>query len=276
MKTEREEPLSRPTPYADVNAVLCDLLSGVQTILGRHLVGMYLDGSLAMGDFDASSDIDFVVVTDEKVGDDLFSALRAMHDRIATLDSKWALHLEGSYISQQALERYDPAQALHPNIEWGKGERLKMVQHDEAWQTHRYVLREHGITLMGPSPRTLIAPVSPDDLRQAMLCVLRRWAAPILDDPRPTKYRGYQSYIVLSLCRILYTLEYGTVVSKRVAARWARESLGERWVPLIESAWVGRDNPEPAASLEDVNGTLDFIRYALALSEKYGGMRNED
>lgn len=38
---------SGPTPYSEVNAVLHELLSGVQMVLAGHFVGMYLGGSLA-------------------------------------------------------------------------------------------------------------------------------------------------------------------------------------------------------------------------------------
>jgi hypothetical protein len=41
---------------------------------------------------------------------------------------------------------------------------------------------------------------------------------------------------VLSLCRVLYTLQRGDVVSKQMAAAWAIEHFGKRWVPLIEHA----------------------------------------
>lgn len=144
--------VDNPTPYPEVNWLLKDLLESMQAILGDHFIGMYLDGSLAGGDFDQDSDIDFIVVTDIEVTEGLFLALQAMHDRLATTDSCWAIQLEGSYISQQALRRYDPTNALHPNIERGVGERLKMIHHDAAWVIHRYVLRERGITLAGPAP----------------------------------------------------------------------------------------------------------------------------
>ena len=75
-----------PTPYPEVNALLRKLLASVQAILGKHLIGMYLDGSLASGDFDQESDIDFVVVTDDEISGDLFSALEAMHERVAAID----------------------------------------------------------------------------------------------------------------------------------------------------------------------------------------------
>ncbi len=261
--------ITHPTLYPEVNALLQELLESVQTILGNHFIGMYLEGSLASGDFDQDSDIDFVVVTDNEILGDLFLALQTMHERIATIESWCATQLEGSYISHHALRRYDSNHALHPNIERGKGERLKMVQHDDAWVIHRYILREHGVTLAGPAPETLIAPVSPNDLRQAMLAILRGWAVPMLAESAPFRTRGYQSYTVLSLCRILYTLQCGTVVSKPVASRWAQETLGGRWVSLIERAWVGRQNPRLKPESDDVNGTLDLIRYTLEHSQRF-------
>ena len=55
----------RPTPYADVNAILRELMANVQPILADRFVGMYLYGSLAAGDFSPeTSDIDFLVEMD--------------------------------------------------------------------------------------------------------------------------------------------------------------------------------------------------------------------
>lgn len=251
----------------EINSLLEELLKSVQAIVGSRFIGMYLDGSLASGDFDQDSDIDFVVVLDEEVSTDLFAELKRMHERIARMDTVWAIQLEGTYISRQALRRFDPVHGPHPNIERGRGECLKWVQHDDTWNIHRYVLRDHGITLVGPPPQTLVDPVLPAQLQQAMRTILTGWAAKILDEPAQMKSRGYQSYTVLSLCRILYTLQFGAVVSKPVAARWAQETLGLNWAPLIERAWEGRHNPGIEASVEDVNGTLDFIRFALERPE---------
>jgi predicted nucleotidyltransferase len=79
--------------------LLRELLKSVQAVLGDQFIGMYLEGSLASGDFDRESDIDFVVVTDQEISDDLFSALKTMHERIAALDSPWADELEGFYLA---------------------------------------------------------------------------------------------------------------------------------------------------------------------------------
>jgi len=252
---------NHPTPFPEVNAILQELLEGIQGVLGEHLIGMYLEGSLANGDFDQDSDIDFVVVTDAEITGDLFAALQKLHERITTIDSPWAVELEGSYMSKQALRRYDPANARHPNIERGSGERLKMVDHDEVWNVHRHILRERGITILGPDPKTLIDPLTPSDLKQAMSPALNGWAAHLLNHPEVIGQRGYQSYVVLTLCRILYTLQFGDVVSKRKSASWAKETTCQKWGPLIDRAWEGRHHPQMQADKEDIRQTLDFINY---------------
>jgi predicted nucleotidyltransferase len=253
-----------PPPHPEVNAVLAALLGGVRSILADHLVGMYLDGSLACGDFDLASDIDFLVVTDLAVTPDLFSSLQAMHDRVAETDPRWGVELEGSYIPRAAIRRYDPSLAMHPNLERGKRYRLKMVHHDEDWIVHYHVVRERGIPLFGPEPKTLIDPVSPEDLRCAMQKILLGWWGGFLNHPAQLTQRGYQSYAVLSMCRILYTLEYGSVASKSAAARWAQDHLDRRWLPLIERAWDGRRNPGCESSAADIQETQEIIRFALA------------
>ena len=249
-----------PTSHPEVNVVLGELLPGVHTILGDQLVGMYLTGSLAAGDFDRNSDVDFVVVTEDEVDGELFAALDTLHRRVATIDSWCATQLDGGYISRRALRRFDPASSVHAHIDRGHGERLKMVRYDEG-VVQSHLLREQGITLEGPDPRTLLNEVTPEDLRHAMPRVLDEWASRILDDPALIASQGYQSYTVLSLCRILYTLQYGAVVSKPVAAKWARETLCH--APLIDRAWIGRQYPERAATPDDIEGTLVLIRESL-------------
>ena len=272
------ESLNHPIPYPEVNAILHELLTSVQSILGKHFIGMYLFGSLATGDFDQDSDVDYVVVTDDELSNEVVSALQDMHVRIATIDSCCATQLEGSYVPQEALRRYDPVRALHLHIDRGKGERLNKMQLDNAllsrawwggWVLLRDMLREKGIPLAGPVSKTLIDPVSPEELRQAAQAILQGWAAQILGTPAEIDSCGYQSYTVLTLCRILYTLQNGSVASKPVAARWTQETLDPRWIPLIERAWLGRQNPGLKAESEDVNETLNFIRYTLERSQQF-------
>jgi len=98
------------TPYAEVNSLLSLLLEEVQAVLGDQFIGMYLDGSLASRDFDADSDIDFVVVTRDDIAGELFLRLQAMHDRMATST------LPGQSSSKAPTFRSMPSAAMIRNM----------------------------------------------------------------------------------------------------------------------------------------------------------------
>lgn len=253
---------TNPTSYPDVNTVLHVLLKNVQTVLGNHFIGMYVYGSLASGDFDPQrSDIDFLVVTADRLPDEMIAALKAMHARITASGLKWAEKLEGSYISQHTLRRYELPDAPRPYVNEGS---FCLARYGNEWTLERHIIREQGIVVTGPAPQTLIDSAQPNDLRRAVLGILREWWLPMLRDPAWLHSSEHQAYAILTMCRILYTLQYGTVVSKPVAARWAQETLGKQWEALIKQALVWQHH----AKFDNVDETLDFIRYMLERSRQ--------
>jgi hypothetical protein len=253
------------TPYNDINEILQQLLFGVRTILGANFVGLYLDGSLASGDFDEqTSDIDFVVVTAAELSEEMMQELVAMHGRIGQSNSKWAMELEGAYIPLCALRRYDPANATHPYIDRG-GCQLRWEHLEMDWVIHRHVLHQAGITLAGPPIQTLIDPVCREELRQATLDLFNFWWFPMIENPTKLQHDGYRAYAILTMCRMLYTFKHGDVVSKPMAARWAMENVAARWRPLIEQALVW----QPAKPMDNLEETQAFIRYTAEVSQEY-------
>ena len=50
-------------PYPELRAVLNAFVDDISAELAGNLIGIYLVGSLASGDFDLDSDVDFFVVT---------------------------------------------------------------------------------------------------------------------------------------------------------------------------------------------------------------------
>lgn len=257
-----------PTPYPDVNEILNLLLVRVRRILSDQFIGLYLFGSLANGDFDKHSDIDVLIVTDGEISSDRFSTLQNMHAEIAKIDSPWAVQQEVSYIPQNALRRFDPLNIQHPFLDRGEAERLKVKAHESDWIIQRYLLRERGIVMTGPDLKTLIDPVTPYELRQAVVDILPLWVDPIRANPTKIQGRGYQSFCVLSLCRMLYTLQNKAILSKPAAAKWAIDILDARWKPLIERAVIGRQNSNLEALTEDINETLKMMRYTLEVSKQ--------
>jgi hypothetical protein len=66
--------------------------------------------------------------------------------------------------------------------------------------------------------------------------VLHDWWQPMLNNPAWIRKREYEAHATLTVGRALYVLEYGGIVSKPVAARWAQQALDERRVKLIDRA----------------------------------------
>jgi hypothetical protein len=107
------------TPYPDINAILEKFLACVQVILGKRFIGLYLHGSLACGDFNLqTSDIDFLVVTDKRLPEEISSALKGMHAHLFASGLPWSQKLEGAYIPKDDLRRHDPAHAPVPWLGW--------------------------------------------------------------------------------------------------------------------------------------------------------------
>jgi hypothetical protein len=204
--------------------------------------------------------VDLVVVTAGDVDADGVAPLAALHARLGARHPRWGRELECSYIARDAL-RHAPRPGPHPHIERGQGG-LQLVQPEAGyWVLHRWLLREHGVAVMGPAPPTLIDPVTPTQLREAVANVLREWWAPMLADPARLRSWGYRAYAVLTMCRMLYTLEYGTIVAKSVAAAWAHERVPPRWRSLIEAARAWSADTSP-----DLDDTLALLRYTVARS----------
>lgn len=263
----------QPTPYRVINELLARFLAAVQAALGPRFVGMYLSGSLALGDFDPkSSDIDLVVVVEGIAGsgalaDEDVAALRAMHaafDGGSSPASKgWAGKLEVIYVTREAVRHPRLDNTPYPQVEKESGFFVDRLE--DGWLAHCYTVREHGVVVAGPEPATLFAAVDPDALRRTVARIPEIWLNQAHNDPSWLEWlrsRPNQSFVTLTLCRLLYTLETGAVASKPAAARWAQETLGGRWAELIERAQAEK-NKAVATPEDDVQMTVALVEYTV-------------
>ncbi|MCC6386713.1 MAG: DUF4111 domain-containing protein [Dehalococcoidia bacterium] len=289
------------TPFPDLDAVLAALVDGARSVLGPRFAAAYLQGSFALGDGDACSDADFIIVTEGDTGAAGESALNAMHTALHGRPETWAQHLEGSYapaaifrgmagtpIDPPGVPR-DPAwrdpqtgqpPRVYPFLFLNNGDRtLIRSQHDNTLVV-RQVTREHGITLAGPPPAALIDEVDPEALRAEMRDIATSFGGEILSGAETIDALWLQGFTVLFFARVLHALETGRVASKPAAVRWASHALAPRWRGLIEDAWTqraryprGRGAPAAHRALapERVAETIAFVRYALGLPALAGG-----
>jgi hypothetical protein len=252
-----------PTPYPEVNRVLADLHLRVAAILGEQLVGMYLYGSLAVGGFEPSrSDIDFVVITQDRLPDQTIESLETMH--LALVHSgKWYKKLEGAYVPKAIIRRHDSNQPPVPTINEAK---FYMAPLGSDWVMQRHILRTSPTVVWGPPLDELIDPISPADLRAAVMEVIDHWWEPMLANPSRLQDPGYQPFAVLSMCRSLYTVTTGQLASKAEAANWALENLAAEWAALIQHARAWGDGDD----IDSIEQTAAFMEYVIRLCRNSG------
>lgn len=258
-------------PYPELHCVLKKFVVGVQNVLKRNFVGAYLIGSLATGDFDLDSDVDFLIVTEEELADAELSLLQALHLEIHNFGCYPAQHLEGSYITRTLLTRTDLV-GLQPLWFVDNGSTLlERSVHDNQWHV-RWILRERAINLEGPDPKPLLQLVSSEVLHSEMIGLIEKLRSRFVAEiGKPLGWfntRFGQSFAVLTCCRMLHTLQSGAVKSKLAAAQWATVSLGREWHELIRQAWAEREGVRFGLKVRQVahdsvlQQTAYFITYA--------------
>jgi hypothetical protein len=241
------------TPYADLDALLEEILAAWHEILGTNLAGAYVQGSFALGAGDQHSDCDWIVAVRNPLSASQEAALRALHDEIPTRAGHWVHDIEGSYAPITEL-----ASVAFLGRRWlfnDHGHRtLVLDDHCNRGYT-RWILREHGIVLTGPEPRSFMPSVPEEVLRREATAAL-----PTLLDELATwididAVAWGQRYAVTSTCRVLYTLATARVASKQGALEWAQRTLDAKWRPLLGQVrddrrlgWDPTERPRPGSA----------------------------
>src|SRR5215469_15523623 len=92
------------TPYPAINTVLTEWADGVKRLLGNKIVGLYLSGSLAYGDFvPERSDIDLEAVVRSPLTEDELRSVEELHKEIERGYPEWAERIECSYVPLELM-----------------------------------------------------------------------------------------------------------------------------------------------------------------------------
>lgn len=246
------------TPYTDINRLLESFLSHIQQIFQEKLVGLYLYGSLTTGDFDSdSSDIDLLAVTSSKITAPEFDVLRTMHRDFTRDNPEWEDRIDAVYLPLAALRTFrseknpiviSPGEPFHMR----EGEALR------DWLQNWYIIRENGLALFGPPPKTVIPPITQDEFVEAV----RHYAVEVSGRIIHEWNRKSQAYVILTLCRALHVHRTGKTASKRQAALWVQEELPE-WSRLIQDAlgWQQAWSDEHVDHAATRAETMQFIKF---------------
>jgi len=241
---------------SEIAALLQGLLQKLQSSLLDRFIGLYVGGSIANNSFNSNtSDIDCYIITTEPLPKHTISQIEAIHNQLYLSQAPYAKKIEASYIYQNDLWDFNPDNT-RPYFNEGN---LYLAPYGNNFIIELWMLREKGITIVGPPINDLIKEISPEDLKLAIKKNLDEYWQVMLTDLVKLNRSDYQVFAVFTMCRTLYSLETGSITSKTKAAQWVINKHNAVWNDLIAKviAW------EPGFELNKLNETQQFIKYVL-------------
>jgi streptomycin 3"-adenylyltransferase len=195
-------------------------------VLGDGAVGAYLYGSAVTSGLRRDSDLDILVVSSRRATD---AERRALIDGLLPIsgsrnDTTLARHLEVTLVARPDVQpwHYPPPMELQYGDWWRREFESGDVKPWTSPNPDLAVLLTSaladGVPLFGPPIVDLLDPVPQDDLRRAMRDVIPDLMADLEGDVRN---------VLLTLARVWFTSETGTIAAKEVAADWALARLPE-------------------------------------------------
>lgn len=256
------------TSYLDINEILVFIESDIQKILADNLIGIYLFGSLTYGDFNYdNSDIDLVTIIKKPLIHDELQQIKQLHKQIEMRYPKWSQRLECSYTPVEMLKNILPPE--NPRPYYGGGIFYEEAPYGNEWIINNYLLYQSGIAISGPNFKTLIQPIDVIEVQKACIRDLFQEWEPKINDHEWLSNSHYQAYLVLNLCRILYTVNYGKTGTKKASAEWVKNTF-RLWTHLIEMAenWkYGQTMSMNKEAIEFLEFVIDNIKKAAVYEE---------
>ena len=201
-----------------------------------RIEGLYLVGSVALGDFHPeSSDVDFVAVTATRLDEDELAKLEAVHERLTEAHRPpW---FSGVYVTWDELAG-DPREIA--DVPFHNEGRFAATGGFDANPVQWLTLRTRTVAVRGTGEPTVWT--DPDAVRDWTLDNLRSYWAPWVARQRKL-VRGTMmladwavGWGVLGVPRLHYTLATGEVASKAAAGEYALETFADRWKPIVTEA----------------------------------------
>lgn len=238
-------------------------LSLVDQCLPDFLGSFYIVGSIALDEFNPDfSDIDFVAGIRHPAREHELQALKEIHGAVERNHPRWKL--EGMYLPQSQLGKADDVLNYHDGH--------LNLRPAEADPVTWWILKHHGLPLLGPDPRSLPLTVDADLLvswtRQNMNTYWRSWTQ------RPGRLVKLLSnwgiqWAVLGVSRQFYTLRENRIISKQRAGEYALLAVPARWRRILREAIRIRTRsgaPLYRSRPERMIDAVKFMKYMMQVS----------
>ena len=242
-----------------------NVVSTAINLFGERLRGVYLYGSAVLGGLRPDSDIDILIIVDGGLDDTLRAELTKRLLKLSVTVA--AAHSEQRGLRPLEVTLLDSVKLkprrFPPQIEYLYGEWLRAeIEAGELPMPHEstdlvILLRQserHSLRLYGRELSELADPITDSDIKAAMRGELPKLAGYL---------RGDERNVLLTYCRMWYTLDAGEIVSKDEAASWVLAKLEpdlRRPIEVARLAYLGL--------CDDRGEYADTARLAVYFEEK--------
>lgn len=253
MRTALPSPLDRIIP---------PLLNDLRATLGEELVGVYQLGSAVSGGFEPElSDLDLVIVTRQDIEAIAVERFAGIVDRLVAREPDWAGRLDLAFVGRGTL------------ADLRSGGSLLEISHEKPlhiepaadWTETWFLALDADRPLFGPPAAEVFPTITVDEFLRDVVAGFPGFVEAVRDDWK----HGSVAYRVLTVCRVLRSLDSGALCTKQEGADWAAARYPE-WAWLIRAANAvrlgGDRRPFTAAERGQVQPFLDFMAREIAAS----------
>jgi hypothetical protein len=257
---------TRTNPASNAPPIVGVVRDTIVDSMGPSLVGLYVYGSLATGDFEPDvSDIDLIAVVREEPDEALLGRLARMHEGLERAEPEWKDRIEVDYVSEHGLA--DCRTDATTIVRISPGEPLHLVEAGRDFLLDWYPARRDGISLAGPPLDSIVPPIPEAEYLEEVRTYLAGFRDRFDDDASASS----QAYAILTMCRGVAALRFGDRLSKREAGTRIQREF-PRWSGLIDRALEWRDQrwnadqPDGAATVRETRAFIEDMDARLGLA----------
>lgn len=253
----------------EIKDLLEEFIKLLNTELYEEIIGVYLHGSISLGEFDYfKSDIDFIVILKNKLDDYKLDKLECIHSILNTKYEK-AKKMDGLYINIDDIAKSNEDIDKYPYYHDGKFNKSGYSDNNKVtW----WILKNKGIKLYGKEIIDLDFNVEWKEIQETMNYNLNNYWYERVKHVRALYEHEDFSDAVLTICRIIYSLKYEDITSKIKAAKEAKKIVNDKWHNLIDEAISIRNDEFVVSSFNTKEKRMailvDFILDAIIICNK--------
>lgn len=243
--------------------IVFDVSDKIRQTFGDNLIGVYLFGSLVLGDFDKNfSDIDLMIVLKKDISTSEFKKIKDLQKYISEKYPRFGTDgVEMIFVSTYAINNYLHEKTFLTAV--APGNPLETTVCKPEFMIYFYMVKNYGKTIVGVPKEKIFPEISKADFvnisNKVALENIPYWK----ESCKKTFHE--QFYSVITLCRALYISKNKIYPSKLEAKNWAIYNYPHfkdiiEYVWLLRGKWKKTDIPTDEYKYQKIMDFFDFAK----------------